>query len=119
MSGACADQAAVVLANKSWLAFRCSYYANAMSGGADEGKRLRQMGYLFGKKYLAAADAGRVKDSELLDIPRSFIYPGPSHDYILGAVSVFAMDMEGAQGHMNDLAAWAGAEYIKRNCKYL
>ncbi|KRB30996.1 hypothetical protein ASD99_21520 [Mesorhizobium sp. Root695] len=119
ISSAYGDEATVTLANKSWIAFQCSYYASAMPHGGEEGKRLRQVGYTAGRQYLAAADAGRVNGSEFLNIPRQFTYWGPSHDYILGAVSVFAMDIDGAHGHMNDLSQWAAAEYKKRNCQHL
>lgn len=114
-----ADSATVELANESWLAFQCSYYANTMEGEGAEKARLSKLAYVWGTKYLTAANEGLVANSELLNIPREFIYPGPSIDYVLGAVSVFAMDMDGAKNHMDNLSRWAAAEYKKKNCQHL
>lgn len=119
ISNATANDATVALANRSWIAYQCAYYANAMIDGRFEADRLNDLAYSLGKSYFVAVKAGHLKDDELVNVPIQFTYPGPNFDYILGAVSVLAMDMKGAQQHATDTPVWAEIEYKKRNCQHV
>lgn len=72
----------------SWSAFECSTYAG-MAGHQDEQKRLFQLGYDSGKRYLDALQQGAISEKDIqAKAPMAFSMnaSGPTVDFMLGRI---------------------------------
>ncbi|WP_146907246.1 hypothetical protein [Arenimonas daejeonensis] len=76
------------MSRASWAAFECAALASVLERPADQ-ERLFHYGYDQGKKFLVAAQAGRVEKSDINSIaPSGFLMvaQGPTIDFMLGRV---------------------------------
>lgn len=67
-----------------WIAFECSIYAS-FADDENSKSRLFKFGYRQGKSFLEALASGKIEKRDQESIPPfTLLYPGPSHDFILG-----------------------------------
>ena len=82
------EQSDARAARVMWSAFECFQFAQ-MSADRGNAKRLFELGYGAGQRFLTALEAGEISEEEAratVPIGVTFLLGGPTHDFIIGRV---------------------------------
>ncbi len=120
-----ADTMVTRLARLTWAAFECAVLANEAELNADERRRLFQLGYDTGTRFVAGLKDGTLVPSEEDNVPLYFrlSLSGPTTDFALGRVYEVVADY--VYKERIDTAStipWgiqAKDKYESQNCRFL